>query len=71
MHAQGLGNRMTTGGSHASSKARFSAIDITLTGVSLVWGINFSVVKIVLTDLSPLSFDSLRFGLASLFILWL
>jgi len=62
---------MTTGGSHASSKARFSAIDITLIGMSFVWGVNFSVVKIALTDLSPLSFDSLRFGLASLFILTL
>jgi len=35
----------------------------------LVWGINFSVVKIALTDLSPLSFNSLRFVLASLFLL--
>jgi len=39
--------------------------------MSLVWGINFSVVKIALTDLSPLSFNSLRFGLASLFTLTL
>jgi len=60
---------MTTGSSQASSETRFSAIDITLIGMSLVWGINFSVVKIALTDLSPLSFNSLRFGLASLFIL--
>jgi len=62
---------MTTGGSHASSKTRFSTIDITLIGMSFVWGINFSVVKTALTDLSPLSFDSIRFGLASLFILTL
>jgi len=62
---------MTTGDSQASSKTRFSAIDITLIGMSLVWGINFSVVKTALTDLSPLSFNSLRFGLASLFILTL
>jgi len=65
------GNPMTTGGSQASSKARFSTIDMMLIGMSLVWGINFSVVKTALTDLSPLSFDSLRFGLASLFILTL
>ena len=60
---------MTTGGSRASSKTRFSTIDIMLIGMSLVWGINFSVVKTALTDLSPLSFNSLRFGLASLFLL--
>ena len=39
--------------------------------MSLVWGINFSVVKTALTDLSPLSFNSLRFGFASLFLLTL
>lgn len=39
--------------------------------MSLVWGINFSVVKTALTDLSPLSFNSLRFGFAALFLLTL
>ncbi len=62
---------MTTDGSQASSKTRFSSIDIMLIGMSLVWGINFSVVKTALTDLSPLSFNSLRFGFASLFLLTL
>jgi len=62
---------MTTDSSHASSKPRFSVIDITLIGMSLVWGVNFSVVKIALTDFSPLSFNSLRFSLASLFLLTL
>jgi len=42
-----------------------------LIGMSLVWGINFTVVKIALTDFSPLSFNSLRFSLASLFLLTL
>ena len=60
---------MTKGGSQASSKTRFSTIDIMLIGMSFVWGMNFSVVKAALTDLSPLSFNSLRFSLASLFIL--
>ncbi len=62
---------MTTDGSHASSKTSFSSIDIMLIGMSLVWGINFSVVKTALTDLSPLSFNSLRFGFAALFLLTL
>jgi len=62
---------MTTDGSSNSSKTKFSSIDIMLIGMSLVWGINFSVVKTALTDLSPLSFNSLRFGFASLFLLTL
>jgi len=60
---------MTTDSSRSSSKPRFSTIDIMLIGMSLVWGINFSVVKIALADFSPLSFNSVRFGLASLFLL--
>lgn len=62
---------MTTGGSQTSSKTRFSTIDIMLVWMSFVWGINFSVVKTALAHLSPLSFNSLRFGLASLFLLTL
>jgi drug/metabolite transporter (DMT)-like permease len=62
---------MTTDGSHASSKTRFSTIDVMLIGVSFVWGINFSVVKTALADFFPLSFNSVRFSLASLFILML
>jgi len=60
---------MTTKGSHASAKTRFSVIDIMLIGLSFIWGINFSVVKSALTDLAPLSFNSLRFSLASLFLI--
>jgi len=60
---------MTSTDSHVPSKNRFSVYAIMLIGMSLVWGINFSVVKIALTDLSPLSFNSLRFVLASLFLL--
>jgi len=62
---------MTTDCSHASSKTRFSTVDVMLIGVSFVWGINFSVVKTALTDFFPLSFNSIRFSLASLFILML
>jgi drug/metabolite transporter (DMT)-like permease len=60
---------MTTDSSSGSSKLRFSTIDIMLIWMSLVWGINFSVVKVALTDFSPLSFNAIRFGLASLFLL--
>jgi len=60
---------MTTNDSHASSKTRFAVIDIMLIGLSFIWGVNFSIVKIALTDLAPLSFNSLRFSLASLFLI--
>ena len=61
---------MTTDNSRASSKTRFSVIDIMLVGMCVVWGINFTVVKIALeANLSPLSFNSIRFSLSSLFLL--
>jgi len=37
--------------------------------MSFIWGINFSVVKGALADFSPLSFNALRFGTASLILL--
>jgi len=48
---------------------KFSVVDLMLIGMSFVWGINFSVVKIALTDLSPLSFNAIRFGIASILLL--
>ena len=60
---------MTGNSCSSSKKKRFSSIHLVLVGVSLVWGINFSVVKTALTDFSPLSFNSIRFSSASLFIL--
>ncbi|KPV62035.1 MAG: putative DMT superfamily transporter inner membrane protein [Candidatus Bathyarchaeota archaeon BA1] len=63
------GEHITMNGSHVSSKLNFSFIDAMLIGMSLIWGINFSIVKTALTELSPSTFNSLRFGLASLFML--
>lgn len=61
---------MATNDSHASAKARFSVIDMMLIVMSFIWGINFSVVKSALNEgFYPLSFNSLRFSLASLFLL--
>lgn len=61
---------MTTNDSHASAKTRFSVIDIMLIAMSFIWGMNFSVVKSALNDgFYPLSFNSIRFSLASLFLL--
>jgi len=61
---------MATNDSHVSAKARFSVIDIMLIAMSFIWGINFSMVKSALNDgFYPLSFNSIRFGLASLFLI--
>lgn len=52
-----------------SSNSTFTATDIMLIGTSIIWGVNFSAVKIALVDFSPLGFNALRFGFASLFSL--
>ena len=38
--------------------------DLGLVGLAAIWGINFSVVKFVLDELTPLGFNALRFPLA-------
>ncbi len=60
---------MTKTASAFTAKSRFSKIDILLVTMSLIWGINFSAVKGALSDFSPLSFNALRFGSASLILL--
>lgn len=47
----------------------FAVTDIMLIGTSIIWGVNFSAVKIALEDFDPLIFNALRFGFASLTIL--
>jgi drug/metabolite transporter (DMT)-like permease len=39
-----------------------------LNAVALIWGINFSLVKVGLAELTPLAFNALRFPLASLLL---
>lgn len=43
-------------------------LDLRLILVSVLWGMNFSLVKYALTDFYPLSFTIVRFSLASLFL---
>jgi drug/metabolite transporter (DMT)-like permease len=43
----------------------FGLIDLMLLAMILIWGINFAVVKAALAEMTPLSFNSLRFLLAS------
>jgi len=44
-------------------------LDLRLLFVTLIWGVNFAVVKFALTDFHPLSFTIARFFLAALFLL--
>ena len=43
---------------------KFSSVDVWLLGVVFIWGVNFSIVKTTLSEMSPLSFNALRFALA-------
>jgi drug/metabolite transporter (DMT)-like permease len=47
------------------SRATFGLIDLMLLVMAIIWGVNFSVVKISLVEMSPLAFNSLRFSLSS------
>jgi drug/metabolite transporter (DMT)-like permease len=44
-------------------------LDLRLLFVAIVWGINFSAVKLALADFHPLGFTVIRFGLAAVFLL--
>ena len=43
--------------------------DLALVALSIIWGVNFSVIKITLREIDPLAFNALRFLLASLTLL--
>src|SRR3990170_6244394 len=51
------------------AKARFSTVDVALVFMSFVWGLNFTAVKGALADFQPLTFNAIRFGTSSLFLL--
>ena len=50
----------------ASTRPGFSSTDLGLVFMSLIWGINYSVVKAGLRTLSPLTFNGLRVAMAAL-----
>jgi drug/metabolite transporter (DMT)-like permease len=54
-----------------TAKSRFSSVDLMLVAMSFIWGVNFTAVKGALADFSPLSFNAVRFGAASLILLGL
>ncbi len=47
----------------------FGWIDIALLSMVVIWGVNFTVVKSALSEMSPLAYNALRFSAASLFTL--
>lgn len=49
----------------------FGRVDLMLILTSLIWGVNYSVVKYALTDFQPLAFNGLRFLLSSGILLWI
>jgi drug/metabolite transporter (DMT)-like permease len=48
---------------------KISWSDLALIGVCLIWGINFSVIKLSLVYFDPLAFNAVRFPLAALVLL--
>jgi drug/metabolite transporter (DMT)-like permease len=53
-----------------STPQRYVTTDLGLIALAVIWGVNFSVVKVVLAEIGPLAFNALRFPLAAL-ALWL
>lgn len=55
----------TTQVTRQNSNAGFGSTDLLLLCMTLIWGSNFTAIKYSLEDLLPLSFNALRFTLAS------
>jgi drug/metabolite transporter (DMT)-like permease len=53
---------------HSASRSQFGLVDLGMLGAVLAWGLNFVVVKYALVEMEPLTFNSLRFLLASGFM---
>jgi drug/metabolite transporter (DMT)-like permease len=57
------------GAQPAPAASRLPATDLAMLAVVLIWGANFSVVKLALQEIPPLAFAGLRFALAAA-LLW-
>jgi len=55
----------------AASRLSLPATDLTMILVVLIWGANFSVMKLALGELPPLAFAALRFTIAGVLLLGL
>lgn len=58
-----------SGQSQAATQSSFGSTDLLLLLMTLIWGSNFTAIKYSLEDLLPLSFNALRFTIASLAML--
>jgi len=52
-----------------SANPPFGLVDLAMLGVTLVWGLNFAVVKHTFAEMLPLTFNGLRFVLSSALML--
>ena len=57
---------MRTRSARAPRLARTPTGELDLLALVVIWGVNFSVVKVVLQEVEPLAFNALRFPLAAL-----
>lgn len=57
--------RPSTIETQARALGGFGLVDLLLLLMCVIWGINFTVIKVALEDFHPLSFNALRFTLAS------
>ncbi|MBC7262253.1 MAG: DMT family transporter, partial [Chloroflexi bacterium] len=49
----------------------FGLVDVALLAMVVIWGVNFTVVKTALEEMTPMAFNALRFAGASVLILFL
>lgn len=59
----------TVGRAVISPTRAWTVTDLGMLAVVLIWGSNFSVVKVALLHFSPLAFNAARFGIATILIL--
>src|SRR5213083_2325334 len=53
----------------AGAKTGFGSTDLLLLLMTVIWGSNFTAIKYSLEDILPLSFNALRFTIASIVML--
>ena len=54
-----------------TSRKGDAVTDLGLVALAAIWGVNFSIVKLVLEQIGPLAFNALRFPLAAAVLGWL
>ena len=76
-HTSSTAPTAESGGSDAPPSLGFRAersvirTDIALVALCVIWGVNFSVIKVALVEIEPLAFNALRFPLAAVTLFFL